>query len=208
MHGHGSQAGTPASDAAGRGDAGRTPQTAHLCRVVPRGKSWIGPTRADAAEIDVDSMEIGADAAQIEPTRSVSACIGRNDRVRPKFKKKKKGAKRTVWLNLNTQTPSDPHTSSKTLKHPLSLHPSSPFSMCSVPHLSSLCSELSVSAVCTLHCFSLQVCSLYSLLEFLFFVFYNFSLSNCLEMNLWIWKFMCLTACCVFFSCFFNSCGS
>ena len=24
-------------------------------------------------------------------------------------KKKKKGAKRTVWLNLNTQTPSDPH---------------------------------------------------------------------------------------------------
>ena len=150
---------------------------------MPRRATWRFPNRADA-------VEIGADAAQIGPTQSVSAvlaCIGRNGRVRPKFKKKKKkGAKRIVWLNLNTQTLSDPHTSFKTPKHPFSLRPSSPFSVCSVPHLSSLCSELSVSAVCTLHCFSLQVCSLCSFLEFLFFVLYDFSLSNCLEMNLWI----------------------
>ena len=52
--------------------------------------------------------KIGVDAAQIGPTWFVSAEI--------KKKKKKKGAKRTIWLNLNTQTPSDPHTSSKTPK--------------------------------------------------------------------------------------------
>ena len=66
MHGRGSQASAPASDAAGRGDAGGTPQTARPCRVVPRGESRIGPTRADAAKIGVDAAEIG-------PTRSVSA---------------------------------------------------------------------------------------------------------------------------------------
>ena len=77
MHGRGSQASAPASDAAGRGDAGRTPQTARPCRVVPRGESRIGPTRADAAKIGADAAEIGADAAQIGPTRSVSADIGR-----------------------------------------------------------------------------------------------------------------------------------
>ena len=137
-------------DAAGRG---RPLFRAASDRVVPRGKSRIGPTRSVSAE---------------------TAESGRNS----KKKKKKKGAKRTVWLNLNTQNPSDPP------KHPLSLRPSSPFSVCSVPHLSSLCSELSVSAMCTQHCFSLQVCSLYSFLEFLFFVLYDFSLSNCLEMNL------------------------
>ena len=37
-----------------------------------------------------------------------------------------------------------------------------------------------MSAVCTLHCFSLQVCSLCSFFEFLFFVLYDFSLSNCI----------------------------
>ena len=58
---------------------------------VPHRATWRFPNRADA-------VEIGADAAQIGPTQSVSAvlaCIGRNGRVRPKFKKKK-GAKRTV----------------------------------------------------------------------------------------------------------------
>ena len=53
---------------------------------VPRRATWQFPNRADAAEISVD-------AAQIGPTRSVSAVlayIGRNGRVRPKFKKKKK----------------------------------------------------------------------------------------------------------------------
>ena len=78
MHGRGSQASAPVSDPAGRGDAGGMPQTARPCRVVPRGDSRIGPA------------EIGADVAQIGPTRSVSAYIGLNGRVRPKLKKKKK----------------------------------------------------------------------------------------------------------------------
>ena len=133
-----------------RRDAGGSPQTARPCHVVLHRATWRFPNRADAAEIGADTAEIGADSVRI-------GRIGRyrpKRPVRPKFKKKKKkGAKRTVWLNLNTQTPSAPHTSSKTPKHPLSLRPSSPFSVCSVPHLSSLCSELSVSAVCTLHCF-------------------------------------------------------
>ena len=91
MHGRGSQA--------GRGDAGGTPQTARPCRVVPRGESRIGPTRADAAKIGADEAQIGADAAQIGPTRSVSAGIGRIGQyrpkrsVRPKFKKKKRKKK-------------------------------------------------------------------------------------------------------------------
>ena len=52
---------------------------------VPRRATWRFPNRADA-------VEIGADAAQIGPTQFVSAvlaCIGRNGRVRPKFKKKR-----------------------------------------------------------------------------------------------------------------------
>ena len=93
MHGLGVGAGAPASDAAGRGDAAGTPQTARLCRVGPRRATWQVPNRADTAEVGADSAEIGADAAKIGPTRSVSACIGRNGRngrVRPKLKKKKK----------------------------------------------------------------------------------------------------------------------
>ena len=57
---------------------------------VPRRATWQVPNRADAAKIGANAAEIGADAAQIGPTRSVSAYIGRNGRVRPKFKKKKK----------------------------------------------------------------------------------------------------------------------
>ena len=49
---------------------------------VPRRAMWRFPNQADAAEI-------GVDAAQIGPTWSVLACIGRNGRVKPKFKKKK-----------------------------------------------------------------------------------------------------------------------
>ena len=191
MRGCGSQASTPASVATGHRDAGGTPQTARPCRVVPHGNSRIGPTRLKSALTQPKSGRLGP-YRPYWPISAETAESGRNS-------KKKKGAKCTVWLNLNTQTPSDPHTLSKTPKHPLSLRPSSPFSVCSIPRLSSLCSELYVSAVCTLHCFSLHVCSLFSFLEFLFFVLYDFSLSNCLEMNLWIWKFMCLTACCVFF---------
>ena len=93
MHGRDSQASAPASDAAGRGDAGEMPQTARPCRVVPRGDSRIG---ADATQIGADAAEIGADATQIGPTRSVSAGIGRIGRNGPiwaeiqKKKKKKK----------------------------------------------------------------------------------------------------------------------
>ena len=82
MHRRSSQASALAFDAARCGDAGGTPQTAHPCRVGPRRATWQVPNRADVAEI-------GVDAAQIGPTQSVSACIGRNGRVRPKFKKKK-----------------------------------------------------------------------------------------------------------------------
>ena len=97
MHGLGPKAGAPASDAAGRGDATGTRQTVRPCRVGPRRATWQGPNRADATEVGADSAEIGADAAKIGPTRSVSACIGRNGRVRPKFKKKKR-CKGTVLL--------------------------------------------------------------------------------------------------------------
>ena len=120
--------------------------------------SWRGPNRADSVRIDRIIL--------YQPKQPSQAEIQ---------KKKKNGAKRTVWLNLNTQTPSDPHTSAKTPKHPLSLRPSSPFSVCSVPHLSSLCSELSVSAVCTLHCFSLQ-CALSALFLNFYSLFFTISL--------------------------------
>ena len=99
MHGCGPKAGAPASDAAGHGDAAGTPQTARPCRVGPRRATWQVPNRANAAEVGTDSAEIGTDAAKIGPTRSVSTCISRNGRVRPKFKKKKKKrCKRTVLL--------------------------------------------------------------------------------------------------------------
>ena len=95
MHGRGIQPSAPVSDAAGRGDAGGTPQTARPCRVVPRGESRIGSTRADAAKIDADAAEIGADAAQIGPTRSVSAVSAESGR---NSKKKEKGrSDRLTW---------------------------------------------------------------------------------------------------------------
>ena len=78
MHGCGSQASAPMFDAVERGDARGTPQTVHPCRVVPRGDSRIGLTQADAAKIGVDTAEIDTDAAQIGPTRSVSAESDRN----------------------------------------------------------------------------------------------------------------------------------
>ena len=89
MHGRGPKAGAPASNAAGRGDAAGTPQTARSCSVGPRRATWQVPNRVDAAEAGPDSAGISADTAKIGPTRSVSACIGRNGRngrVRPKLK--------------------------------------------------------------------------------------------------------------------------
>ena len=93
MHGRGPKAGALASDVAGHGDAAGMPQTARPCSVGPRRAMWQVPNRADVAEVGANLAEIGADAAKIGLTRSVSAvsaCIGRNGRVRPKFKKKKK----------------------------------------------------------------------------------------------------------------------
>ena len=68
---------------------------------MSRHATWRFPNRADAAQI-------GANAAQIGLTRSVSACIGRNGRVRSKFKKKKKKVQMHRLTNLNTQTPLRP----------------------------------------------------------------------------------------------------
>ena len=100
MHGLGLGASAPASDAAGRGDVAGTPQTARPCRVVPRGESRIGPTRADAAKIGADAAQIGADAAQIGPNRSVSAGIGRNGPIWAEIQKKKKKKKRCKMHHL------------------------------------------------------------------------------------------------------------
>ena len=117
MHGRGPKAGAPASDAVGMR------QIARPCRVGPRRAMWQGPNRADAAEVGADSAEIGSDAAKIGPTRSVSAvsaCFGRNGRVRPKLKKKKKKKVQTHrFTNLKTPGPSH-------FVQPLSLRPSSP----------------------------------------------------------------------------------
>ena len=90
MHERGSQASAPASDAAGRGDAGGTPQTARPCRIVPRRATWRVPNRADAAKIGTDAAEIGADAAQIGPYRPYRPVSAETARFGPKFKKKKK----------------------------------------------------------------------------------------------------------------------
>ena len=108
MHGRGPKAGAPASDDAGRGDAAGTRQTTRPCHVGPRRATWQVPNRADAAEVGADSAEIGPDVAKIGPTRSVSAisaCIGRNGRVKPKFKKKKKKVQTHRFTNLKTPRP-------------------------------------------------------------------------------------------------------
>ena len=105
MHGRGSQASAPASDAAGCGDAAGTPQTARLCRVGPRHATWQVLNRADATEIGADAAEIGAGAAEIGPTRSVSAESDRNSK---KKKKKQKKVQTHRLTNLKTQTPLRP----------------------------------------------------------------------------------------------------
>ena len=140
LHGRGPKAGAPASDAVGRGDSAGMRQTARPCRVGPRRATWQGPNRADAAEVGADSAEIGADAAKIGSTRfvsAVSACIGRNGRVRPKFKKKKKKKVQTHrFTNLKTPRPLTFRPASLTLSlisllcvthcAPMKKHPSIP----------------------------------------------------------------------------------
>ena len=163
MHGRGSQASAPASDAAGM------PQTARPCRVGPRRATWQVPNRADAAEIGADAVEIGADAveigadaAKIGPTRSVSAvsaCIGR---VRPKFKKKKKKVQTHRLTNLKTQTllrPSHFIQHSQTASLTLSL-----ISLLCVLHPSSLFSVFRALCECCVHIALLQPSGVLSLL--------------------------------------------
>ena len=77
MHGRGSQAGAPASNAAGRGDAGGTPQTARPCRVVPRGESRIGPTQLKSAPTRPKSAPTRPKSGRLGPYRPISAGIGR-----------------------------------------------------------------------------------------------------------------------------------
>ena len=79
MHGRGSQASAPASDAATREGRHRPCVRA----------TWRFPNRADAAEIDADAAEIGVDVAQIGPTWSVSAEMAKSGRNSKKKKKKK-----------------------------------------------------------------------------------------------------------------------
>ena len=69
MHGRGSQASAPASDAAGRGDAGGTPQTARPCHVVPRGDSRIGPTRLKSAPTRPKSAPMRPKSGRLGPYR-------------------------------------------------------------------------------------------------------------------------------------------
>ena len=90
MHGRGSQASAPASDAAGRGDAGGTSQTARPCRVVPRGDSRIGLTRLKSAPTRPKSVPTRPKSGRLSPYRPVSAESAETARFGPKFKKKKK----------------------------------------------------------------------------------------------------------------------
>ena len=83
MHGRGSQASAPASDAAGCRSRGRD---AADRTSVPRRATWRFPNRADAAEIS-------ANAAQIGPTWSVSALSAETAESGRNSKKKKKRCK-------------------------------------------------------------------------------------------------------------------
>ena len=90
MHGHGSQASALASVAAGCGDAGRTPQTARPCRVVPRGDSRIGPTRLKSAPTRpklAPSRPKSGRLGPYRPYRPVSAETAQSGRNSKKKKK-------------------------------------------------------------------------------------------------------------------------
>ena len=91
MHGRGPKAGAPASDAAG------TPQTARPCRVVPRGKSRIGPTRLKSAPIQRKSAPTRPKSGRLGPYRPVSAETAESGRNSKKKKKKKCRSDRLTW---------------------------------------------------------------------------------------------------------------
>ena len=147
MHGRGSQASAPASDAAGRSDAGGTPQTARPCHVVPRRATWQVPNRADAA--------------QIGPTQSVSGETAESGRNSKKKKKKKKVQKHRL-TNLNTQTPLRPSHFVQNSQTP-SLTPSLISLLC-VLCPSSLFSVFRALCECCVHTALLQPLSVLSLL--------------------------------------------
>ena len=93
MHRRGPQASAPASDAAGRGDVGGTPQTARPCHVVPRGDSRIGPTRLKSAPTRPKSAPMRPKSSRLGPYQPVSvksAGIGRNGLIWAEIQKKKK----------------------------------------------------------------------------------------------------------------------
>ena len=128
MHRCGSQAGAPRVRAA-------------LCRVVPRGKSRIGPTRLKSAST----------RQKLAPTRPKSGRLGPYRPCRPvsaetaesgRNSKKKKKVQTHRLTNLNTQTPLRP-------SHRVTLHPKLPKILSHfVPHLPSLCAPSLISLLC------------------------------------------------------------
>ena len=101
MHGRGSGPSAPASNTAGRGDAGGTPQTARPCRVVPRGfpdSRRRGSNRRRLAPIRLPRTPIRAEPDGFAPIRAESDCIGRistgKRKSAGKGKKKKKKKKK------------------------------------------------------------------------------------------------------------------
>ena len=127
MHGRGPKAGVPVSDTAGRG---RPCVRAATDRVVPRGKSRIGPTRLKSAPIRRKSAPTRPKSGRLgpyRPYRPVSAETAKTAESGRNLKKKKKKVQTHRFTNLKTPRPL---TFRPTLSNSLS-H--------SVPHLPSLC---------------------------------------------------------------------
>ena len=140
MHGRGSQASAPASDAATREGRRKPRVRAASCHVTSPESSRRGGNRAD-------SVRIGR--------------IGRNGRVRPKFKKKKKVQTHRL-TNLNTQTPLRPSHFVQNSQTP-SLTPSLISLLC-VLCPSSLFSMFQALCECCVHTALLQPLGVLSLL--------------------------------------------
>ena len=118
MHGRGPKAGAPASDAAGRGDAAGTPQTARPCRVVPRGKARIGPTQLKSTPIRRKSVPTRPKSGRLGPYRPVSAETAETaESGRKKKKKKKKTVQTHRFTNLKCPDPSFLHPASQSAPH-------------------------------------------------------------------------------------------